>query len=351
MELTRRIAAGALAAAVAAVAFFGFTGVAKADYIGVQVGQEKVLLAAGYYTEDDDTGLKISSSDESVLSCYLDDNKYGIHRFILKGNAPGSAKVSISYTDKYTGKESDTYTIKVSEQPINDCITLKAGQTAVLQNAPMYDDDDCRLDNETSTNAKVAVGSIEEDEYGLYPDVCVTAKGFGSTTVNFSWEEKDFSNKWTPVTYTVDVVVKDAVIAKRSCDFLFTGKTYTVAKLCDEAGLNISGGKFVKGSGYKVVSGGKKVTLTKTGAVNVKYKVGKTTHTIAVKAVHSYDALKKATIAKAKRDSWYPSTFRLISAKQNGVACEVKFSGENLFGKRVTQTVSGLYQFGTLILI
>lgn len=347
MELTRRIAAGALAVAVAAVAFFGFAGVAKADYIGVQVGQEKELLAAGYYDDSTSSSLKMASSNEAVASCYLEEGT-SIHAFVVKGNSAGTAKVSISYTDKYNGKESYSLTVKVSEQPINDCITLKAGQTARLSNAPYFDDYSCSNENVVSTKPKVATGDVEEDD-GFY-DVTASGLGFGSATLTYTWDKEWFSGRVEQVSYTVDVVVKDATIAKSRCDFLFTGKTYTAAKLCDQAGLNVSGGKFVKGTGYKVVSGGKKVTLTNTGAVNVKYKVGSTTHTIALKAVHSYDALKKATIAKAKRDSWYPNTFKLISAKQNGVCCEVKFSGENLFGKRVTQTVNACYQFGKVIL-
>ena len=347
MELTRRIAAGALAVAVAAVAFFGFAGVAKADYIGVQVGQEKELEVVYSYDYEDSKDLKILSSNEAVASCYLAKDS-SLSPFMLKGNSAGTAKVSVSFTDDVLGKCSWKLNVKVSEQPINDCVTLKAGQTARLSNAPYFDDYSCSNESVVSTKPKVATGDVDEGD-GFY-DVTASGLGFGSATLTYTWDKEWFSGMVEQVSYTVDVVVKDATIAKSRCDFLFTGKTYTAAKLCDQAGLNVSGGKFVKGTGYKVASGGKKVTLTKTGAVNVKYKVGSTTHTIALKAVHSYDALKKAAIAKAKRDSWYPNTFKMISSKQNGVCCEVKFSGENLFGKRVTQTVNACYQFGKVIL-
>lgn len=347
MELTRRIAAGALAVAVAAVAFFGFAGVAKADYIGVQVGQEEQLMAAGYYDNDRDKGLKISSSNESVVSCKLNDED-SLAEFVLVGNAPGSAKVSISYTNNLGKKVSESYTVKVSEQPINDYVELKAGQRKKLVNAPYYDDYYCKDYAVVSTNRSVACGVISDDDYDEFI-VYASGFGLGTATLTYTWDET-FLNKTETVTYSVDVKVKDAVISKGNCDALFTGNKYTVKKLSLVTFTSFSGGKFLKGSGYKVLNGGKQIQLTKTGAVSLKYKVGSTTHTIKLASVHSYEQLKTAAVKKAKSSSWYPKSFKLISTKRIGNCCQIKCSANNLFGQRVTQTVLASYSNGKVSL-
>lgn len=230
------------------------------------------------------------------------------------------------------------------QKDIHQDMTLQLGKTKAIDDID-YFYDNCSMPIVTNTNSKVAALKYNRKN----EDFRISAEGFGKTTITIEWvEDDDYMDYAIAYTHTVDIVVKDVTLTNDDTDLIFTGKTYTAKKLSYIKELNIKGGKFVKGAGYKVVSGGSKITPTKTGAVNVKYEVGDLSCTIKIPNVHSYEAIDKVAVSKVKKSCWRPNTFRLISKKRDGIYCDVKFSAENLFHDRITQTVSVGYKNGKI---
>lgn len=221
-------------------------------------------------------------------------------------------------------------------------VTTEFGKRAYLWDVE-YSRDYCGALSVSYSDESIATVRYDKSEDVLYIDPAA----FGHTTIVISFVEK-LANTKVHYAYTINASVKDATISKKKCDLLFTGRTYTAKKLGSDAGLAIKGGHFIKGSGYKVVSDGSEITLTKVGAVNVKYSAGGFVNLIKLAAVHSYDAIDKVAVKKVKSACWRPDTFRLISKKQYKVYCNVRFSAENLYHDRVTQTLSVGYKDGKI---
>lgn len=129
-------------------------------------------------------------------------------------------------------------------------------------------------------------------------------------------------------------------------DYSYTGP------VDDKVPSVLSGGKFVKGKGYKVLSKGKKIKFTKTGKIVVKYKVGKTVYKITCSKVRSLEAFKKAAKKEIKEHLFHPGTFKLKKItfywdKDEGrYYARVKFSAKSIYGSRRTVTRDAFYDDG-----
>lgn len=180
-------------------------------------------------------------------------------------------------------------------------------------------------------------------------------------------------------------VSKNGVIKASACDGLFKGKKYSVKNLfrnvafdCVNSGMEtsgsednsedfditydapasdkapsvLSGGKFLKGKGYKVYSKGKKIKFTKSGKIVVKYKAGKTKYKITCSKIRTLAAFKKAAKKEIKEHLFYPSTFKIKKTtfhwdKEVGrYYATVKFSAKSIYGSRRTESIDVYYDDG-----
>ena len=170
-------------------------------------------------------------------------------------------------------------------------------------------------------------------------------------------------------------VKKSGYIKRSACDGLFKTKKYSIGMLMRNSAYDfihesetdedyaesetipsvISGGKFVKGKGYKLYGKGKKIKFTKAGKVVVKYKVGKTTYKITCAKVHSLPAMKKTARSIDKYDTLRPSTYKVKKYKlcwDKKVGCytlKIKASSKNQWGDRETYTTDYRYEDGKVM--
>lgn len=216
-----------------------------------------------------------------------------------------------------------------------------------------------------SSNSSVA---FVRPNWLKHEDYLVVAKSLGSAAITVSYEsyEPDYWDEhgdYVPdrfVRHTVTVKVNVTGfhnLAVDSCDDLFKGRKYSFNKLMEYTAFyeNMSwikgNGRFVKSKGYKTYNNGSKIKFTKSGKVNVKYKVKGKTYTIKVAKVHTISGFKSATKAALKRHLWYDGSLKIKSFKvrtgeKGWVYARVKFRYRSIYGHYNTKSMDAWYELG-----
>ncbi|MDO4503089.1 MAG: hypothetical protein Q4D06_07885 [Coriobacteriia bacterium] len=249
-------------------------------------------------------------------------------------------------------------------------LTLTLGQ--FYEGGP--EDDLTDVTKVTFSNNYVARATVDEGRY------TIQARGIGGTKVTVDSVEHDDSEDGIERRYSFYLTVKPRDITSKRCDGLFKGRSYSIGMLygntaydrkfpkdyygdesedayqaCNTSRFVLRNGRFVSGSGYKVVDSGKKVRFTRTGKVTVRYRAahGKV-YRIKVSNVHSTGTLKRGASKAIKARLLVPRSLRISStkltwdAKDGTYGYKVKFSAKNSHGVRIASSCVVYYRDGRI---